>query len=1124
MIEVHVSNSLDKLAEALVVAVRTRRSRPGASIFDPMTVVVANRTIRTFLQFAIARGLGVAANLDFRYLSPFVASLAKDPYRLLGRDELQGLLIGRLLDDTLLSRPALAPVAAYLRAAGDDRDTVDRRRFQLAAQLAGVFDDYAITRPDLLSAWRTRTALPRTSTLASTEAWERELWLSIFGEDGVLERISSPEASWLNVPELLESTEDLAVTEELHVFGFSYFAPAYQRLFVRLARCASVHLYTFTPCAELKGASETPLRAFATPSREHLDLWRGLGAEPVAHFIDPLAGGATLLRRVQRDLLHGEAPDRGRADGTIRVLACPSLAREVEIVAAEIWDLIRAAADRGEKLRFDEIAVLLVGREQDAYRSQIVSAFAQTHGIPVNAAGLALGHESRLLEAVNLLLELPLGTFRRGELLRLLTHPNVVALVPDADPDEWIAWAEELDILGGADRSDLAGTYVTRDLHTWDQGIKRLALGAFMSGERNHEDRVARVRADDYLPLDLAQGEAPNAARLGLLVRAIIADARCARDPRPLADWARFLQRLLLGYLAPADDTEEQLLDRCARRLRRLEDLDLEGTPVGYRIAFEVARSALEDLGGGARDLAEGVVVAPLGPARPIPFKAAFVLGLGEGAFPTASRGDLLDLRSIERRVGDVSTQERDRHVFLELLAAARDRLVLSYVARDASTGEDLAPSAVIRELENALVRHVEPEAIGAITTHHPLRRYAPESFAAPLGTAATTAWTRPEAFREAQVRTLREAAGGALRVEQIAPAARTALEGLLGLAPLPVPAEPKEELLRVSISALLDFLTSPLQAWAKHSLRLKEKRDEGDPLLREDEVFEPTALDETILLREAAFAALASGAAPSRAGVTPIYEQLAGRGELDGTLPTGVFLAATRAQHLRLLEVWLGNLSSGLDESALRGLTTHRFGPADERGSSDVLHGPLAIELPDSGARVELHGRTSRILPGAAGAVVLVTSKEPDERHALRAFLDHVVLAAQGLTTTEPFRAYVVPGVWKAARNYVRRFRPFTPDDARAYLQTLVSDFVGGTHGYVLPLEAALEFLRGKTKFSLASSIRWRRDNPFQKSADKYGPIQRIDRFEPPAAAEELVRRRLGEFTRRELQAGGDA
>ena len=87
--------------------------------------------------------------------------------------------------------------------------------------------------------------------------------------------------------------------------------------------------------------------------------------------------------------------------------------------------------------------------------------------------------------------------------------------------------------------------------------------------------------------------------------------------------------------------------------------------------------------------LAEGVTVSSFKPMRPIPFKAVFLLGMGEGLFPTPYRRDNLDLRHIpvnlnsavegqtllERRLGDVSVTERDRYMFLETLVSTRKHL-----------------------------------------------------------------------------------------------------------------------------------------------------------------------------------------------------------------------------------------------------------------------------------------------------------------------------------------------------------------------------------------------------------------------------------------------------------------
>ena len=75
--------------------------------------------------------------------------------------------------------------------------------------------------------------------------------------------------------------------------------------------------------------------------------------------------------------------------------------------------------------------------------------------------------------------------------------------------------------------------------------------------------------------------------------------------------------------------------------------------------------------------LAEGITVSSFKPMRPIPFKAVFLLGLGEGLFPTTFKKDTLYLRQIpeklsppiegknfrERRIGDVSETERSMKI-----------------------------------------------------------------------------------------------------------------------------------------------------------------------------------------------------------------------------------------------------------------------------------------------------------------------------------------------------------------------------------------------------------------------------------------------------------------------------
>ena len=66
--------------------------------------------------------------------------------------------MGLFHDFAWLNGPELGPVRDYLQAA--DGDGLDRKRVQLAAELAALFDEYAFSRPEMLAAWREGALVP----------------------------------------------------------------------------------------------------------------------------------------------------------------------------------------------------------------------------------------------------------------------------------------------------------------------------------------------------------------------------------------------------------------------------------------------------------------------------------------------------------------------------------------------------------------------------------------------------------------------------------------------------------------------------------------------------------------------------------------------------------------------------------------------------------------------------------------------------------------------------------------------------------------------------------------------------------------------------------------------------
>ncbi len=122
-----------------------------------------------------------------------------------------------------------------------------------------------------------------------------------------------------------------------------------------------------------------------------------------------------------------------------------------------------------------------------------------------------------------------------------------------ADTDEWISWTEKVGIFHGLDRGAHAETYIEKDLYNWDQGIKRLSLGAFLSGLRSDSERTFPSDAlcrDAYLPEEFGFGSMPNAALAIALCRSLSADSRFAVEQKmTFGEWAEFFQAFIASYI-----------------------------------------------------------------------------------------------------------------------------------------------------------------------------------------------------------------------------------------------------------------------------------------------------------------------------------------------------------------------------------------------------------------------------------------------------------------------------------------------------------------------------------------------------------------------------------------------
>ena len=1146
------SNRTEDLVAELAARVRAQQARDGALV--PVTVVVPSIGVQGHLRLGIARGCGVAANIEYVRLTRFAADVVASAQgdRVADASAIGAMALTLLLDDTALAAPDLAPVRSYLVGAGEAADPMDARRVQLASRIGRLFEEYTLSRGDLLASWASGPTLG--ARHAEAEIWQRHMWLAMFGAGGLAERRAVEGRRLVPLHQAVASLRPTreSLPGEVHVFGFSHVARTFHDLLARLGRVTDVVVYAVSPCEgfwEDTDASDPPLlQLWGRPGREHVRALNELaGFDHDDRFVDPIDDARpetrTLLHRLQRDILRRKSPDGAAgaggaaADATLVILEQASARRELEAVASEIWRLV----ETDPTLTFDDVAVVLPEPDVPRYAAQIAAVFGEAHDLPYRISGAPLTSDSRVAEAVDLLLGLPLGRFTRQDVLRVAMHPSVVASMDDVDAERWAAWADGLGVVHGVDRVDHAETYIARDILHWDQGLRRLALGAFMAGDASGDPSPFQLGGESYVPFEVGSSDLRDASALGLLVRSLLADARFARDAElTMAGWADFLRALIATYIAPDGAVEEEQLARCLRQVHALASIDTGGACVRCRVAFDIARERIASLQ--SPSSGEGVLVASIAAIRPLPFRVVFACGMGEGKFPSPEADDALDLRAVERRAGDVSARERDKFGFLETLLGVRDRLYVSYVSRDPLTGEALAPSSLVQDILLVAGRGYVADP-GTLRRHHPLRRWDPRYFPSLFGVpqAPIAANHLPEAHAEARVLALRQsldAAGGGVDADAVlrrAPSdpAWAALASLLGLTRLPEAPAVAQPRIVVPLHAIQRFLDFPLQGWARFRVGLEE--DEGDdPMACEDEPFETPAREETMFLRQVLRASIAD-----RVPIERAYDAVVHARELRGEGPSGLFASGERHEHLGVLAMWQRELAR--ENLALDEIQVHRFGRGGEDSPVDHVHDPLSLDVDVTGptgittlVRVEIGGRSLSTAGGLSESVTLFKrakensdawSEAGRERTALRAFIDHAMFSASGLAADQPHASVLVVATPEGPTTRRVQFAPLSADEAKGWLRGVVRDLLQETHAYFLPCEAVFVHARSTAHEPIGKLLDEARgrlarsDGPFAlRSA--YGPVPRPHAYPAPTdeAASAMIEHRFGAYFARRV------
>lgn len=688
-------------------------------------------------------------------------------------DTLTARLAAILMRDAGDPFQADAQLVRYCTAGGGPGDPgFSIRLWQLAARLAHLFREYEFNRSAMVRDWLAGRTDPAAGELHRRQAdLYRQACSGQFHDWD--SHSARPARSLFQLGELVfsELVEPSAIIPEtVFIFGLSTLSRYHCRLLWEISRRCNIRLYHVNGCHEFWQDVSTPfeerwrmirtaavvsgpdgagqelsfaddlddnvlLKAWGKAGRETVRLLSELEDQPsgvTTEWVDQPEidlHRATVLERVRHGIrTRSSLVGRTSQDDSLVILKCPGRLREVEAVAERITALLAADPD----LKLSDIVVLVT--DMASYKPLISQVFDRDRSrpdnvwepIPYNLADSTAGTDSVYAAAVTALLNLAGGDFSRRAVFALLYNPCFMEAA-GVGPEVVDGWAELADRLG-----------IFHDFHapadgngafTWSDAFARLRLGKAMIPD---DGRPAPAEGDPnpfstVWPFVPSDADGIDVELFCTVVESLAARLDVLKTPAmAAAKWGVALTSLLDDFLAvpmdrkPEESVRQSLLSGLQQYFGARSILDSSLAAIGTdgvaalipaHLAFEIVRGLAGNIptGRGAY-LSEGVTVATLKPMRPIPFKVTFILGLEEGGFPGAARESSLDLRSGERQIGDVTTPDSGRHMFMETLLSTTGSLVLTYDAWDTMKDDHHQPCSVVRQLIDFVETNIFPQ------------------------------------------------------------------------------------------------------------------------------------------------------------------------------------------------------------------------------------------------------------------------------------------------------------------------------------------------------------------------------------------------------------------------------
>ncbi len=652
----------------------------------------------------------------------------------------------------------LAPLKEYV---GSDEKNTPRRRFELAAQIARIFDDYLNSRFVMLYKWENGD---------NTEPDGVPTWQRILYQRLVEENKQTYASDYAQI--LLGKSERDAIANgfpkysTIHIFDVPDMPEPTFHLLEKMSEEMDITFWSFNPCGDWL-ADTTPkiiaIRKLISMTRKALQNGENppemkldtIFDTPRERLLGTLATGgrAVLGAQVDCDWVAPECvlgePNTAFTQlnrANIAVHSCYSPRRELETVREGLHDFFTKHPDAKPH------DALVLCADWDTYAPIIEAVFsnsASSEGyIPISVAG-GLSGDTPISRSFNDLLAFRENRFEVSAVFALLGVPAIRARfgLNEDNVDSLLDMVQKANIHWGLDDADVNATVGMTNTETpypftWRRGLDRLILDMLYGA--NDEELVKSEVLGELLPTGSVEGDRARALmclnafikKLAQLREQFASERACTVE-----EWQTRLLGVIGDFYEDSDETRTEL-----KRIRTIIQNVYENTVAANmtnEIPSDVIVSAvttnIRNTIPGSSTAADAVVFAPLKSAAATPHRFIWICGLNDGTFPQLENRPSIDVIGKHPSPFDVSSRDHDGFALLKAVLSVRAgcadsippsenraELALSYVGKDIRSNEDL-PSSV---LLNELVEYLQKVENVPVRYQHPLQVYSPSYFA----------------------------------------------------------------------------------------------------------------------------------------------------------------------------------------------------------------------------------------------------------------------------------------------------------------------------------------------------------------------------------------------------------